>query len=601
MGILRMITKRCSVNYILLVALIAFTFDSQPALADEFELKKPLTVLNYNVWNSFNHNKSYKETVHWVNRLDPDIAEWQELVGWNEQKLKKSASDWNHPYAAALKNGGYNIGLTSKFPIEVIERRTKRYHHGFLHCRTAGIDVIVCHLWPGKRREQILEAAQIRDRVIELKKQGHEVLLMGDFNAHAKSDSRWLNQQSELIQRRLVGDQKKATEDRFIQNGKYTFDVMDVILAAPVDDLVRTEFDRTKQKKSNAVTRLGSFPTKILGHVKTRKTQHGFLERIDFIFATQGLARQCNMARVRHDEITNSLSDHYPVIAKFGVKRTDVYLLAGQSNMQGIGKISNLDKKYQGEIPRVQFFNGQQFEDLVIGDTKTSTRNGEFGPEVGFGWGMSNTQLSSKSHVEENETEIAIVKFHASGQPLHHGWNGNKWAGKSFAPGRRNFYPGENSEDPNQGLHYRSMHSTFGKAIAELKRQGIQVRLAGFVWMQGEQDSKHKVSADAYATSLRRLKQRIEEDFNDKKPIPMVFGQVLPHEPALPRFVARDLIRQRMSEADQDSGHTNAIPGCKMISTDQFPLLPDRVHYNAEGQWRMGTEFFKQIELLNKR
>jgi len=569
-------------------------------IACQLELETPLTVLNYNVWNSFNHNKAYKETIQWVNRLEPDIVAWQELVDWNEQKLKDSAVDWHHPYAAALKDGGYNIGLTSKFPIEVIERKTENYHHGFIHCRTAGIDVIVCHLWPGKRREQLQEAARIRDRVIELEREGREVLLMGDFNAHAASDANWLNQQTELIQRRSVGDRKKDPEDRFIRDGKYTFDVMNVILEAPIDDLVREQYDRnrTANFSSDTSARLGSFPTRILEHANTPERQSGFLERIDFIFATSGLANQCNLATIRRDNVTNSFSDHYPVVAKFGVKQTDVYLLAGQSNMQGIGKLVKLEEKLLGEIPRIQFFTGMQFEDLVVGDTKTSSRKSDFGPEVGLGWKLS--QSFAPENNDKLITDIAIVKFHASGQPLHHGWNGNKWAGDGFAEGRRNFYPGENSQDSNQGAHYKAMHSRFRKALADLDRQGIKYRLAGFAWMQGEQDSKHSVSADAYAQSLQRLKRRMEEDFNSGEPIPMVFGQVLPHTQSLPRFVARDTIRRRMSEADQDSGHANAIEGCKMISTDDCPLLPDKVHYNTNGQWLLGTKFAKQLLLLNK-
>ena len=564
-----------------------------------FELETPLTVLNYNVWNSFNHNKSYDATVAWVKRYDPDIASWQELVGWDEQKLKDSAVDWNHPYAAALKNGGYNIGLTSKFPIEVIERRTKSYHHGFLHCRTAGVDVIVCHLWPGRRREQIQEAVQIRDRIVELEKEGRQVLLMGDFNAHAASDDLWLNKQTELIQRRSDGDAKKDMEDRFIRDGKYIFDVIDVILEAPVTDLVRDEFDRTKQAAKHAAKRdarpsLGSFPSRILPHASTRKSQAGFLERIDFIFATKGLASKCNLASIRRDEILNEFSDHYPVVAKFGAKQVDVYLLGGQSNMQGIGKLSNLKRAWNGEVPDVQVFAGQQFVDFVVGETKTSSRPGEFGPEVGMAWHFSDTQDRHSSE------QIALVKYHASGQPLHHGWNGNKWAGDDFAKGRRNFYPGLKSNDENQGTLYKAMHSRFKKALADLDRQGIKYRLAGFAWMQGEQDSKHAVSADRYAQSLKRLKRRLEEDLNAGKTIPMVFGQVLPYSDALPRFTERETIRQRMAESDQDSGHANAIPGCKMISTDQMPLLPDTVHYNAEGQWKLGLEFAKQLLLLNQ-
>jgi len=45
-----------------------------------------LTVLNYNVWNSHQGGRSYADCVKWVNTVKPDIAGWQELVGWNETK-----------------------------------------------------------------------------------------------------------------------------------------------------------------------------------------------------------------------------------------------------------------------------------------------------------------------------------------------------------------------------------------------------------------------------------------------------------------------------------------------------------------------------------
>jgi hypothetical protein len=109
----------------------------QRRAAKTFKLKKPLTVLNYNVFNGFRGGRSYKPTVDWVNTVKPDIAAWQELVGWNEARLKKAANDWHHPHAAALKGGGYNIGITSRTPIEVMARNTKGFHHGYLHCRTA--------------------------------------------------------------------------------------------------------------------------------------------------------------------------------------------------------------------------------------------------------------------------------------------------------------------------------------------------------------------------------------------------------------------------------------------------------------------------------
>ena len=295
-------------------ALITTTHAEEP-----FALKQPLTVLNYNVFNGFQGGKSFEAGVDWVNSMEPDTAAWQELVGWDEQRLKKAATRWKHPYAATLKSGGYNIGITSRTPLEVIERRTQGYHHGYLHCRTAGIDVIVCHLWPGTRREQLREANPLRELVQQLAKQGREVILMGDFNAHSARDKPWLDRQQPLLDRRLPGDAKKKPEDRFIVDGKYIFDIMGTIHEALLDDLVRDKFDAAHTNPSyDESLMLGSFPTRVLGHVKTPELQQGFLERIDFILTTPKLAELCDSAQViRNADVLETISDHYPVVATF--------------------------------------------------------------------------------------------------------------------------------------------------------------------------------------------------------------------------------------------------------------------------------------------
>lgn len=114
--------------------------------------------------------------------------------------------------------------------------------------------------------------------------------------------------------------------------------------------------------------------------------------------------------------------------------------------------------------------------------------------------------------------------------------------------------------------------------------------------MQGEQDSKHELSATTYAASLRHLRQRLADDLKLQGPLPLVFGQVLPHEPALPRFTHRKEIRQQMAAADERSGKAEAIPLARMVSTDGFELLPDTVHYNAAAQLRLGYAFAEAMK-----
>jgi len=148
---------------------------------------------------------------------------------------------------------------------------------------------------------------------------------------------------------------------------------------------------------------------------------------------------------------------------------------------------------------------------------------------------------------------------------------------------------------------YRAMLERFQAGLAHLKQAGAEPIIRGFVWMQGEQDAKEAQSAQAYATSLRRLRQRLIEDVQADQNLPVAFGQVLPYEPALPRFTHRSEVRASMAAADTDSGQPGAIAYVKMVSTDGFGLLPDTVHYDASGQLRLGKAMAEAIRQLSMK
>ena len=271
-------------------------------------------------------------------------------------------------------------------------------------------------------------------------------------------------------------------------------------------------------------------------------------------------------------------------------REVDIYLLGGQSNMQGIGKIAGLGEDAPRTIPHTYFFTGTEFEPLVLGKTQTSTRAGELGPEIGFAL-----------EVATRDRPIYLVKYHQSGMPLHHGWNGGAWAGGDPRPSRRNFYPGNREGDKNQGAMYRSMLNRFCTAIQKLEEDGHTPAIKGFVWMQGEQDSKHEESATAYAANLKRLQLRLGEDLGVRGHLPMVYGQVLPYEPAAARFTHRAEIRRQMALADGESSHELAIPNARMVSTDTISLRRDKVHYDARGQLQLGRDFGRALKGLLAR
>ena len=267
-----------------------------------------------------------------------------------------------------------------------------------------------------------------------------------------------------------------------------------------------------------------------------------------------------------------------------GMPVARVYILSGQSNMNGSGQANQFSGFWQEPIEGAMFYRGT-FQPLVAGGK--DGKSGRFGPEVGFAHYMMQNS--------PNPSKIFIIKFALSGQPLDAGWtkptaNGGGWVGPEPGPDRTTFYPGTSPDDPNIGRHYKRLMQYVAAGMQQLKKDGYLPELQGIVWMQGEADAKHEVSAGRYDKTLALLKKRIEEDLSSDS-VPFVFGQVLPHEPALERFTHRDLIRQRMAEVDNRSGDKRAVANIWMVPTEGMELLDDTVHYSTKGQLALGQAF----------
>jgi len=260
----------------------------------------------------------------------------------------------------------------------------------------------------------------------------------------------------------------------------------------------------------------------------------------------------------------------------------DVYLLGGQSNMEGCGRVSNLKEDIPDPIPNAFFFRGGSFRPLRLGET--SNRPDKFGLEISFAVEMG-----------AEGKPVYIIKYAASGQPLHYGWSGSKWRGGGPAPGSH-FYPGVESDDENRGKHYKGMLRRFLTGLEALKKEGHTPVVRAFLWVQGEQDAKREESALLYAENLKHLRARLAADLGmaTAEDLPMVFAQVLPLP--IERFAAREIIRREMASADQDSGSPARIENCRMISTEGFSMRSDKVHFDANGQIRLGRAFAQVVK-----
>ena len=244
--------------------------------------QKPLKIINWNVLYGFNHGQSVDAGTRWLNDQQPDIAAFQELNGISEAQLKEIAQNWEHSFAVTHKENGFPVGLTSKFPITVHERKVEGFHHGYLHAETAGIHFFVVHFWPGKYQEADVILHQAR----ALLKDGERVIVLGDFNGSSRRDEDFLIKHAILRER------------DYIYNDK--------LEAAGFIDLVAKHDPEAKISCPSPIT----IPrwSKDLKELKQKQY------RIDFIFADPALAKRSVTGTIHLSPELDRISDHYPVV-----------------------------------------------------------------------------------------------------------------------------------------------------------------------------------------------------------------------------------------------------------------------------------------------
>jgi uncharacterized repeat protein (TIGR02543 family) len=243
-------------------------------------------------------------------------------------------------------------------------------------------------------------------------------------------------------------------------------------------------------------------------------------------------------------------------------KPVRVFVLAGQSNMRGLGRISQAPAAWRP-------LEGVWFDDTVPGTPESfseewgemAAEDGDLGPELSF------AATLREAYPEER---IAIVKVSQSGTGL---------------PFWRN---------PGQGGHDTLM------ARIDLTRDWLNAALAkneipswqygGFIWMQGENEANNIVSvAEAYESDFADLVDTVRTRTGVAE-LPVVLGRIsirldpTADYPGPAQQPQLDLVR-----AGQVSWAENDANG-GWVDTDDLPLI-DNWHFGSGGQIRLGHRF----------
>ena len=253
--------------------LVAFVFLSQACQGPPTET---IEIINWNTYHFFDHRAELEEATTWIVEEGPDLVALQEVLHCDEPGLAEIALAWGHEHAVMHKEQGYPVALTSTAPIEVLERRVKGFHHGFLHARTHGIDVFVVHFWPSKPTEAVI-IAEMAEAVV---KAGRPVLVLGDFNGKIRCDEPYLLEHG-------FGEEK---------DGEVVFDyrITDAFLDLGFVELV-------SEYSPDDLYTFGS-PALIPRWAETMSEVEARRRRIDFVFASPDLAKGCRSARVDVDD-----------------------------------------------------------------------------------------------------------------------------------------------------------------------------------------------------------------------------------------------------------------------------------------------------------
>lgn len=268
---------------------------------------------------------------------------------------------------------------------------------------------------------------------------------------------------------------------------------------------------------------------------------------------------------------------------------TKVFLLAGQSNMSGVGGYSGYIKNsppwsdppydradvpcpapYNVPLAAVRFWDfgyGKKLPDFVnepeAGNGWVDLQPGfgyrsdQFGPELSFG---------RRLHELFPNDEIYLIKHAIGGTNLANDWNSNPAA---------------------MGPQYRTFQTRVKAALADLKKAGKKPTVVGMIWMQGENDTTVPEQAKAYPENLRRLIVKVRSDF-DAPDMKFVAGRIstMSKRWATPENLA--LVRKTQEDISRLAKNTS------WIDTDDLSWAYYG-HYGTKGQIELRLRFANEF------
>lgn len=267
------------------------------------DAQKSFKIISYNIWNGLSEDPNCRpKFIEWVKQQNPDVMALEELVGIDAKKLAELAKEYGHPYSAIVKEEGYPVGITSRKPIQVVNKFVEGYWHGMLHVRTYGLDLIVTHLSPFEWKFRLKEANMITDYIQANRLKYY--MVMGDMNAYSPLDADVLESHTTLKKNMLKWDEKNPDKGN-TRGGHFDYSVLSQFFSIGMCDIIPKFVPAEKRM---------SYPAAFLNKLKWGDPSLKMRgERLDFILVSDNLVQNCENAFVHNGPENEGISDHYPV------------------------------------------------------------------------------------------------------------------------------------------------------------------------------------------------------------------------------------------------------------------------------------------------
>ncbi|MDG1357599.1 MAG: sialate O-acetylesterase, partial [Akkermansiaceae bacterium] len=241
---------------------------------------------------------------------------------------------------------------------------------------------------------------------------------------------------------------------------------------------------------------------------------------------------------------------------------TTVFLMGGQSNMEGWQDLSGFPTDVQSPITSVPFYTGNTSSPVantltyIQGNTSQISRTG---PELAFAHALTDATSSP----------FAIIKYARGSTSLYTDWAA-----------------GGDATTTGDATQYVNLQNTVTSGLAAMQaaQPSETFQIGGFLWTQGERDANQGQTTAQYETNLTNFFDDVRLTYGSD--LPIFYSTLSDSQTAL-------TAAERANIVDAQVNVEALSPNNHLINTDGF--TSDGIHFDGNGYTALGTAFADSV------